>query len=161
MDPMEKYNQQKSLREKHEQMEIPIELIKIQDIYNKHNIERQHKFNLEIFEKQADLTREINKKQSKLTILSICCAIAATLFGAAVGAYLTYSLQEQPRETRILEQSIIDETPSQPRIAQPTSPPHKEKVLSSEQRARPSTSVSSKPSHNQANAADPKGGAAD
>ena len=140
MDPMEKYNQQKSLRKKHEQMEIPIELIKIQDIYNKHNIERQHKLNLEIFEKQSELTREIHKEQSKLIKYSIFTTLFAALCGIAIGYYAATLQAKDPTPN-----PIVYEKSTQQHTYEKTSPPHKEKVLSSEQKAQPSTSVSLNP----------------
>ncbi|MCF8078472.1 MAG: hypothetical protein K9K88_04240 [Desulfobacterales bacterium] len=90
-----KQDHELAIREKQKQMEIPVELIKIQDRYNKHNLEKQHKFNLEIFEKQADLSRELHKKQTRLAIISIGLAIVATLLGAVLGSYLPSVFQKQ------------------------------------------------------------------
>jgi hypothetical protein len=101
MNPLEKHNQQKVIREKHKQMEIPVELIKIQDRYNKGNIEQQHKFNLEIFEKQAALTREIQDKQTKqlnnLSWRTVIATILAVIIGAALGIYLERGGLKQPQ----------------------------------------------------------------
>lgn len=85
---IDKYKQRQAIQEKHKQMEIPLEFIKIQDQYNRQNLKKQHEFNLEIFEKQAALTREINVKQSKLTKVFILSTILATIFASAIGALL-------------------------------------------------------------------------
>jgi len=109
----EKYDQQLAIREKQKQMEIPVELIKIQDRYNKQNLEKQHKFNLEIFEKQADLSREIHKKQTRLAIISIWLAIVATLLGAVLGSYLPSVFQKQGQIKKTAEQSMSIEKATQ------------------------------------------------
>ena len=72
----EKLDRQRAISYKHKQMEIPFEIIKL-----------QHKFNLEIFEKQAALTRAIHKKQSKLIKYSIYATLFAALCGIAIGYY--------------------------------------------------------------------------
>ena len=146
---LKRYNKQK-------EMEIPLELVKIQDMYNKQNLKRQHKFNLEIFEKQSELTREIHKEQSKLIKYSIFATLFAALCGIAIGYYAATLQTKDP-----IPNPTAYEKTTQQHTYEKTSSHQKEKVLSSEQRVQPSTSVSSKPSHNQANAADPKGGAAD
>lgn len=109
----EKYEQQLAIREKQKQMEIPVELIKIQDRYNKQNLEKQHKFNLEIFEKQADLSREIHKKQTRLAIISIGLAIVATLLGAVLGSYLPSVFQKRDQVKKTTEQSMSIEKATQ------------------------------------------------
>jgi hypothetical protein len=96
--PFDKYKQRQALSEKHQQMKIPVELIKIQDRYNKHNIELQCKFNLEIFEKQAELTREIHKKQSRLTIFLAVLTVLCSFIGIILGIYIERSWQHKTLE---------------------------------------------------------------
>jgi len=93
----------KAIREKQKQMEVPIELIRIQDTYNKNNIERQHEFNLEIFGKQAALTREMQKEQAKLlkklSWRTVITTILAVIIGALFGLYLERSGLKQPLQS--------------------------------------------------------------
>lgn len=129
-------------------MEIPLELIKIQDRYNKSNIEQQHKLNLDIFEKQATLTREIQEKQSiltkRITIITAVCSIIASIIGAIAGGLIVFWLNTPQQQ---------NQTKTQIQLNQGTSVPKKDsgrlpetKIKSSAQEESSSTNVSSKKS---------------
>lgn len=118
----DKLERQKAVKEKHEQMEIPVELIKIQDSLNKQNLERQHKFNLDIFEKQAILTKRI-------TVITATCSIAASIIGAIVGGLIVFWLN-------IPQQQIPQK--NQIQINQETSVPKKDQVRSHQTKTKTS-----------------------
>jgi len=100
--PIDKYNQRKTLSEKHKQLEIPVELIKIQDGYNKANLELQHNFNLCIFKKQKSLT----------ILIAIITALCSFITGV-VGVFIGYYLNTTPKQTQTETQSKISITQPQ------------------------------------------------
>lgn len=81
---------------KREELLTPVHL---QNAYNKENLETQHKYNLEIFEKQKSLTLWAS------AITSICTIIAAVI-GALIGYYLASSQQITKTETPLEKQEL-------------------------------------------------------
>jgi hypothetical protein len=141
----EKQDQFLARHEKQKEMEIPIELIKIQDIYNKRNGKRQHKFNLEIHKKQSRLA-------IVLSILTILGSFCSALAGVIVGTYLERNRPEQTVEIQLEKQAL----PSQDKAAVLGAQNHQKKDTKLlEQEAAPlingkvsSSDVSSKSSYN-------------
>mgnify|MGYP007088121866 CR=1 FL=1 len=134
--PIDKYKQRQAIQEKHKQMEIPLELIKIQDQYNRQNLKKQHEFNLEIFEKQAALTREINAKQSNLTKVLIISTILAAICGSAIGALLPNFMKNIWPQNEQQKKQVIE------------SPLHQQK--STEVQSHPSQKIKTKQSTQEA-----------
>ena len=135
--PIEKHKQHQALIEKHKQMEIPIKLIKIQNMFNKNNIEKQHEFNLEIFEKQAELTREMQKEQAKLlkklSWRTVIATILAVIIGALFGLYLERSGLRQPLQPPPKQAKAPNEKQNTPVIP---SPGEREKIKETKSTAR-------------------------
>ena len=94
--------QHKENLEKQYEQQQRLAPVKLQNEYNKQNLETQYKRNLEIFDKQAELTREMQEKQTKLlknlswrTVI----AILAVIVGAVLGMYLERSGLKQPPQS--------------------------------------------------------------
>jgi hypothetical protein len=94
--------QQKESLEKKVKREELLTPVHLQNAFNKENIETQHKYNLEIFEKQAALTREIQIEQSKLlknlSWRAVIATILSVVIGAILGMYLVPTQTQQPSQ---------------------------------------------------------------
>jgi hypothetical protein len=109
-----------SLENQYKQQQL-LSPVRLQNEYNKQNLETQHKRNLEIFEKQAELTREIQKKQRNLTIILIIVTAFSTVAASVIGALLiTYFGYNQPNiKTHTTQQGLeqISKRNNQPQNA--------------------------------------------
>lgn len=89
-------------------------------------LEIQHQNNLEIHKKQADLSRELHRKQAKSSLWSVCITAIVTLVASLAGAYFGYYLQtSSPAKPHI--QTTVESIPS----SQKTVPSRSDKVTSS------------------------------
>jgi hypothetical protein len=123
--------------------------VRVQDAYNKENLETQHKHNLEIFEKQAELTREMQKKQRNLTItliiITALATIAASILSPLFTTYLSGMKQHTAKAETIQRKPETSTQTNPPQYAKPQAvvrPEPKTKPL--EQEVISSKDVSSK-----------------
>lgn len=113
-----------NLERQHEQQQR-LAPVRLQDAYNKENLDTQHKYNLEIFEKQAALTRDIQEKQARLAKISMLVVASSTFLAAVIavilGIYLErnwlkkplQSSREQPIITTEKQKTLVVPTPGE------------------------------------------------
>jgi len=127
---VKKYQQREALAEKQKERELPVELLKMQNHFNKQNIEKQHEFNLDIFKKQKKLTITI-------TIITATCSIAAGIVGAIFGYFLNCNQQKMKQEMK-----------TQTSITQPQDITSNQKVLEHSRQTKTKSSAQGESSSN-------------